>query len=372
MLFSRRLSYKFISMLLRLQKKTLLPYVIAGVAIAAATASRFLLGERLLASSPFITYYPAGVIAELIGFWPGVLATGISAAAALYFFIPPTFAWSLDRREALSLQLFIFNFGVIVTVVTLLKLAVEEILEQEQSQHRLLEREKMLHQKLRHRTRNFLAMIIAIINRTLIAGRSVAEAKQVLIGRVHALAEANAMLAEAVWSFAGMPALMKNAAMTARSPSHSRTCAGVRTASRSLATMLKKFASPSPSTVAAVRPWGTSPLPKESRANTCSRAREKMLTPSFARGASHYSRLSVELSGSFLLGWMKAVFSRRRMTYAVERSVKRFLTFFRLHFVSHIDEARVALFVTDFQLKFWFSSRLGANGGNFRHTALFQ
>lgn len=84
--------------------------------------------------------------------------------------------------------------------MTLLSQAVEQIKEQEQGQRRLLEREKLLHQEFRHRTRNFLAIIVAIINRTLTDGRTVAEAKEVLIGRVHALAEANAMLAEAVWS----------------------------------------------------------------------------------------------------------------------------------------------------------------------------
>ena len=60
-----------------------------------------------------------------------------------------------------------------------------------------------------------------------------------------------------------------HAAMTARLLSHNRTCAGVRTASRSPATMPRKFASPSRSTVATVRPWVMSPPPKGSRARTC-------------------------------------------------------------------------------------------------------
>ncbi len=201
MLFSESLGYRFVTLVLRLRKQPLASYVVASV--AAATVARFMLNERLPEGVPFITYYPAILIATLAGSWPGVWATVISSILAWYFFIPPAFAWSLTEKESLSLLIFMFNSAVIVAIMTLLSQAVEQIKEQEQDQRRLLEREKLLHHELRHRTRNFLAIIIAIINRTVIEGRTVAEAKQILIGRVHALAEANAMLAEAVWS--GVP-----------------------------------------------------------------------------------------------------------------------------------------------------------------------
>ncbi len=198
--FSKTLGYRFITLVLRVQKRPLASYVVASLAVVAATVARILLNERLPEGIPFITYYPAILIATLGGFWPGVWATVISSILAWYFFIPPAFVWSLDQKEALSLLVFVFNSAVIVAIMTLLSRAIEQIKEEEQRQHGLLEREKLLHQELRHRTRNFLAIVVAIINRTLIDGRTVGEAKQILIGRVHALAEANAMLAEAVWS----------------------------------------------------------------------------------------------------------------------------------------------------------------------------
>ena len=203
--FPESLGYKIVLRITRILRQTLASYTVAAVAIGVATAIRVMLNERLPEGYPFVTYYPASMIAALAGLWPGIWTIAISSVVAWYLFIPPSFGWSLDQKEALALLMFIFNSGLIVAAVTLLNKAVEEISEQEQKRTVLLVREKHLHQELRHRTRNFLAAILAIINRSLVDGRALGEAKQILTGRIRTLAEANAMLAEAVWS--GLPLL---------------------------------------------------------------------------------------------------------------------------------------------------------------------
>ncbi len=100
------------------------------------------------------------------------------------------------------------------------------------------------------------ARVLAVLRHQALAdGRQPANRKRVYrVMRVHGLL------------LSGMPVGAKNAAMTAKLLLSGRTCAGARKASKSPPTMLRGFASPSPSTAATARPWATLPRPQGSRA----------------------------------------------------------------------------------------------------------
>jgi PAS domain S-box-containing protein len=59
--------------------------------------------------------------------------------------------------------------------------------------------QQFLIRELEHRAKNLFAVIQSIVNRTLIEGQTLAAAKEVLIGRLSALAYAHSLLAEAAW-----------------------------------------------------------------------------------------------------------------------------------------------------------------------------
>ena len=59
--------------------------------------------------------------------------------------------------------------------------------------------QQFLIRELEHRAKNLFAVIQSIVNRTLIEGQTLAGAKEVLIGRLNALAHAHSLLAEAAW-----------------------------------------------------------------------------------------------------------------------------------------------------------------------------
>ncbi len=59
--------------------------------------------------------------------------------------------------------------------------------------------QQFLLRELEHRAKNLLAVILSVINRTLVEGQTLAEAKEALTSRVMALAEAHAILSEAAW-----------------------------------------------------------------------------------------------------------------------------------------------------------------------------
>ncbi len=61
------------------------------------------------------------------------------------------------------------------------------------------DRQLFLVNELQHRTQNLFAVIQSIVNRSLTEGHTLARAKEVLNGRLNALAKAHAMLATAAW-----------------------------------------------------------------------------------------------------------------------------------------------------------------------------
>jgi PAS domain S-box-containing protein len=125
---------------LRVRQNPIAAYGIAVAAVAVATLARWIVGGQLVEGLPFITYYPAIIIATLAGgFWPGVLATALSSAAALYLFLPPLFSPDLNQRDAVSVLLFIFLASINVTIVALLDAAVEHIMAQVQNVRVLIE-----------------------------------------------------------------------------------------------------------------------------------------------------------------------------------------------------------------------------------------
>jgi two-component sensor histidine kinase len=79
----------------------------------------------------------------------------------------------------------------------------QEELSRAQSHQRLLVRE------LQHRTQNLFTVIQAIIVRSLSGGQSVSQAKQVITGRLLALARAHAILAGAAWEGAPLREILK-------------------------------------------------------------------------------------------------------------------------------------------------------------------
>jgi two-component sensor histidine kinase len=84
-----------------------------------------------------------------------------------------------------------------------LVLAAAEREQGEQRRHLLL-------RELQHRTNNLLAVIASIARRTLLDGRTMAEARETLLGRIQALANASDTLAAANWQGADMSRVVEN------------------------------------------------------------------------------------------------------------------------------------------------------------------
>jgi two-component system, chemotaxis family, CheB/CheR fusion protein len=74
---------------------------------------------------------------------------------------------------------------------------------------RAQDHQQFLMRELEHRAKNLFAVILSVINRTLVEGQTLAGTKEALTSRVMALAEAHAILSEAAWRGAPLAKIIK-------------------------------------------------------------------------------------------------------------------------------------------------------------------
>ena len=92
----------------RLQRNPWIGYGAALSAILIATLIRWAMSGLVHDRIPFTTYYPAIVVATLLGgFWLGILASILSAIIAWWMFMPPAFGFALDAAQLTSLITFV-------------------------------------------------------------------------------------------------------------------------------------------------------------------------------------------------------------------------------------------------------------------------
>lgn len=97
--------------------------------VAVATATRLALTPLIGATAPFVTMFPAVLLAAVIGgFWPGLLAIGLSIAATWYFFLGPGHGLGpLSAADLISILFFTMGALLIVLVATSMRRAVRNL-----------------------------------------------------------------------------------------------------------------------------------------------------------------------------------------------------------------------------------------------------
>jgi PAS domain S-box-containing protein len=101
----------------------------AAGCVAVGTLARLALASVIGPTAPFITMFPAVLMASVIGgFWPGLLAIGLSALATWFLFIHPSFQFStLAAAEIVNLILYLLGAYLIVLVATSMRSALEKL-----------------------------------------------------------------------------------------------------------------------------------------------------------------------------------------------------------------------------------------------------
>lgn len=115
-------------------------YGIAIVALMGATLIRSLAQSWFVPGIPFVTFFPAVLIATVFGgMRVGLFTTLASVVIAWFLFMEPARTWAFEARTVVSLSSFLFVAVMIVLVVSLFEDALQRIAAQEQSQRALIE-----------------------------------------------------------------------------------------------------------------------------------------------------------------------------------------------------------------------------------------
>jgi signal transduction histidine kinase len=113
---------------------------VAAALTAAALAVKLLLVPLVTQDAPFLLFF-ASVLASAWygGLGPGLLATGLAAAASNYFFMVPFHGWGLTSDQLFRLALFVVE-GAFITLISARLAAARQRAEQGEAEARLLER----------------------------------------------------------------------------------------------------------------------------------------------------------------------------------------------------------------------------------------
>lgn len=97
-------------------------YLVAIALVITAVVLRLIFLSVLGIRAPFITFYPAVMLAALYGgLWPGILTMALSALSADYFFTNPTYQFKIgDLADLISSIIFLLSCMMIVFIVEIM------------------------------------------------------------------------------------------------------------------------------------------------------------------------------------------------------------------------------------------------------------
>ncbi|MGA1834306.1 sensor histidine kinase [Rhizobium wenxiniae] len=174
-----------------------------------ALVVRLLINEELPSGFPYLTFFPAVIIATLIcGLWPGVVNAILSGLASWYFFIAPAYTFELTPGSVLALLFYAFIVSVDIFIIHTISVTSTSLRQQrhalaalaatkERENIQLLENDayqKEMSLELAHRMKNQLALVQAIVAQTLRSTSDISAFSETLNGRIGVLAKAHDIL----------------------------------------------------------------------------------------------------------------------------------------------------------------------------------
>lgn len=128
----------------RANRPVWLPYAVGVLAAAASAFIRWQFLEVLEFRVTFLTFYPAVALSALYGgFYPGLLATAVSAALARYFWMEPVGGFAItNAADLISIVIFLASGALISSLAEMAFRAQARALEAEERSRLAAEREQ--------------------------------------------------------------------------------------------------------------------------------------------------------------------------------------------------------------------------------------
>ena len=134
-----------------------------GLAVLAVLL-RFALNPVFPPGFPYVTFFPAIVVAVYLGgLGPGILCAALSGLAAWYFFIPPAFGFSFDVSVLFALAFFVFVVAVDIFFIDGMGRALDQLEGERERYRALADSRDLLYRELHHRVSNNLQVAGALL-----------------------------------------------------------------------------------------------------------------------------------------------------------------------------------------------------------------
>jgi len=161
-------------------------YWVAIAAVSVAAVLRFVLGLIEPGVLYFALFYPAVLLATLVGgYRAGLVATVLSLVVVWYCFLPPEFEFVFKNRgSVLNITLFAGSAGLLVWLTNSYRRTVYKLIEADRQR-------QLLFDELKHRSRNNLAVAQSIVTNSL---KKHPELSSELLGRLRAVLSSDDLL----------------------------------------------------------------------------------------------------------------------------------------------------------------------------------
>ena len=168
--------------------------LIAGAAVAVATALRLLVEPLIGPGFPFVTYFLAVIAsAAMGGMRAGLVAAVASLLLAWWLFLPVRQSFEItDSHDALALLVFAINATLSGGVTAVLRQALVRLGATDS-------RNQLLIDELNHRVKNTLATVQSLAAQTARGAATVPEFRAAFDGRLLALARSHDLLTDRAW-----------------------------------------------------------------------------------------------------------------------------------------------------------------------------
>jgi two-component sensor histidine kinase len=203
---------KFIKARLLSSPPNLLWTILLGLSFVGAPTLLRWVADPILQGAAFSIYQPFIVFAALVLGWERALFVACAAALVVnYFFMEPRYVLFGNVNDTFGVFYFLFSCSLIIFVVDALKRAIIDLDEAAKREVNLSEELKHLNSELQHRVKNSLAVVQALSLHSFRGTTGSDDAVRKFQGRLHALAEAQAVLTSGKWELCQLPELATRA-----------------------------------------------------------------------------------------------------------------------------------------------------------------
>ncbi len=137
---------------------------LATLVLLAAFLLRYTLDDILPPGFPYLTFFPAILIAAyFLGIAPGVAVAVGGGLAAWYFFIPPLYSFALSGETFVALAFYAFVAATEIVLIALAQGALRAMEVERKAKEVLAEQRMLMFQELQHRVSNNLATVSGLM-----------------------------------------------------------------------------------------------------------------------------------------------------------------------------------------------------------------